>query len=963
MAFGYSPRKVTLTNLPQPLRQGAEQQWQRFVETISCGGLADSMGQALHLCQSRPELKTVWACSEFISHTCISDPALLIDLIESGDLDRQISPAIYRSMIGNRIGLCADEHTLHRKLRLMRRREMVRIAWRDLAGFSGLEETMSDLSALAEQAISLALEHHSRWLLARFGQPFGVNGEPASMVVLGLGKLGGSELNYSSDVDLIFAYDHPGRTRPKAGEDGIDNQVYFIKLGQKIIAALAQATADGFVFRTDMRLRPNGSNGPLVLSCPAMEHYYQTHGRDWERYALIKARQVAGDENAGQEILDILKPFVYRKYLDFGAFDSIRVMKGMIERELEQADFNQNIKLGWGGIREVEFLIQSHQLIRGGRENSLQTSRLYQAMTALKKLGVIDDEARTGLTTAYRFFRNTEHRLQMVQDKQTQMLPQTQMEQTRLAWSMGFDNWDRYIEKLDAHRNHVHDQFRMILDEEPDLPKGGSPGRDQLVDLWQGKLDGPQSREILTGLGFQSSNSTPRLLQGFREGRLYQAFSGIERDRIDRLIPLALREAGTHSDAERGMAAFVSVIEAIGRRSAYLSLLIENRIALKQLLHLCAASPWLSRHIGRHPVILDELLHPIMDIRNRDDRDLKSELDHRLVQIDLDDAEGRMVALREFQNAQLLRIAAADVSRVLSVTDVHRALVQLAEVLLNSVFGDAVRFVEGKQGAAPCSGGVIAYGKFASGEFGYHSDLDVVVCYDSSLADGSFSRSQAEYFYSRVGQRLVHLLMARTQAGLLYETDMRLRPSGRSGTLAVSLSGFFNYQINSAWTWEHQALVRARVVVGEKGLIDRFEQARTTILSMERDPDQLADDITGMRRKMINENCISTEQMYDIKLDEGGIVDIEFLIQYWILRHTHSCPNLAEPRTTADSIGALIAHGIIDASVGERLLTSYQTYLRHSLDLKLMDRPVLVEQGKLQVERQAVKVVWRQTFG
>ncbi len=924
-------------------------------------GLADGGTEALHRCQSRPELQAVWACSDFISHTCISDPMLLIGLLEGGDLDRSYSPGVYRNVINDRIGFCADEETLHRKLRQLRRREMVRIAWRDLAGFSDLEETMSDLSALAEQAISLALEHHSRWLSERFGQPFGINGEPASMVVLGLGKLGGSELNYSSDVDLIFAYDHPGHTRPESGRDGVDNQVYFIKLGQKIISAIATVTTDGFVFRTDMRLRPNGSNGPLVLSCPAMEHYYQTHGRDWERYALIKARQVAGDENAGQEILDILKPFVYRKYLDFGAFDSIRVMKGMIERELEQADFNQNIKLGWGGIREVEFLIQSHQLIRGGRENSLQTSRLYQAMTALKKLGVIDDQVCAGLTAGYRFFRNSEHRLQMFQDRQTQLLPQTQMDQARLAWSMGFDNWDRYIEKLDAHRNHVHGQFRMILDEEPDSP--GNDGQNQLADLWQGKLDEAQSREALSQIGFGSSNSTPQLLKAFRKGRLYQAFSGIERDRIDRLIPLALREAGTHSDAERGMAAFISVIEAIGRRSTYLSLLIENRIALKQLLHLCAASPWLSRHIGRHPVILDELLHPIMDIRNRDSRDLKSELDHRLVQIDLDDAEGRMVALREFQNAQLLRISAADVSRVLSVDDVHRALVQLAEVLLNSVFSDAVRFVEGKQGAAPCSGGVIAYGKFASGEFGYHSDLDVVVCYDSSLADGSFSRDQAEYFYSRVGQRLVHLLMARTQAGLLYETDMRLRPSGRSGTLAVSLSGFFNYQINNAWTWEHQALVRARIVVGEKGLIDRFEQARTAILSMERNPDQLADDITGMRRKMINENCISTEQMYDIKLDEGGIVDIEFLIQYWILRHAHSCPNLAEPRTTADSIETLIAHGIIDASTGERLLTSYQTYLRHSLDLKLMDRPVLVEQEKLQVERQAVKEVWQQTFG
>lgn len=961
MAHGYNPHKVTLASLPRTLKQDAERQWQRFVESMTRGGLADGRTEALRRCRSRPELQAVWACSDFISHTCISDPMLLIGLLESGDLDRSYSPDGYRDVINDRIGFCADEETLHRKLRRLRRREMVRIAWRDLAGFSDLEETMSDLSALAEQAIGLALIHHSRWLSERLGRPFGVNGEPASMVALGLGKLGGSELNYSSDVDLIFAYDHPGHTRPESGRDGVDNQVYFIKLGQKIISAIATVTTDGFVFRTDMRLRPNGSNGPLVLSCPAMEHYYQTHGRDWERYALIKARQVAGDENSGREILSVLKPFIYRKYLDFGAFDSIREMKGMIERELEQADSDQNIKLGWGGIREVEFLIQSHQLIRGGRENLLQTPSLYAAMDALKKLGVIDDEARTGLTMAYRFFRNTEHRLQMTQDRQTQMLPQSHTDQIRLAWSMGFDSWDHYVEQLDAHRNLVHSQFRMILDEAADSPH--NDGQNQLADLWQGKLDEAQSGKVLSQIGFGSSNSTPQLLKAFREGRLYQAFSGIERDRIDRLIPLALKEAGTHNDTGRAMASFINVIESIGRRSTYLSLLIENPIALKQLLHLCAASPWISRHIGLHPVILDELLHPIMDIRNRDDRELESELDRRLAQLDANDAEGRNHALREFQHAQVLRIAAADVSRVLSVTDVHRALVQLAEVLLNNVFADAVRFVESKQGAAPCAGGVIAYGKFASGELGYHSDLDVVVCYDPALANSPAPRSQAGYFYSRVGQRLVHLLTARTQAGLLYETDMRLRPGGRSGTLAVSLSGFLDYQINDAWTWEHQALVRTRVVVGGRDLVAQFERARVAILSLERDPDQLANDITGMRRKMIHENCRSTEQMVDIKLDEGGIVDIEFLIQYWILRHAHTCPGLTEPRTTADSIEALVACGIIDAAVGERLLTSYQTYLRHSLDLKLMDRPVLIEKSVLLAERQVVKEVWQQAFG
>ncbi len=961
--MGMTSRKVTPASLPRTLEQDAERQWQRFVESMTRSGLADSQAEAFHRCRSRPELKAVWACSDFISHTCISDPLLLIGLLESGDLDRRYSPGGYHSAVANRVGPCTDEEALHRKLRQVRRREMVRIAWRDLAGFSDLEETMSDLSALAEQAIGLALSHHSRWLSERLGKPFGFNGEPASMVVLGLGKLGGSELNYSSDVDLIFAYDHPGQTRPEPGRDSTDNQVYFIKLGQKIISALAQVTTDGLVFRTDMRLRPNGGNGPLVLSCPAMEHYYQTHGRDWERYALIKARHVAGNEDARQEIFGILKPFVYRKYLDFGAFDSIREMKGMIERELEQADSDQNIKLGWGGIREVEFLVQSHQLIRGGRENLLQTPSLYAAMDALQNLGVMDEEASAGLTAAYRFFRNTEHRLQMTRDRQTQTLPQSQSDRARLAWSMGFDSWDHYIAQLDAHRNLVHSQFRMILDEAADSPGSDDHRQKQLVDLWQGKLDEAQSGEILGQIGFEPSNSVPQLLKAFREGRLYQAFSGIERDRIDRLVPLALKEAGTHNDTGRAMAAFISVIESIGRRSAYLSLLIENPIALKQLLHLCAASPWISRHIGLHPVVLDELLHPIMDIRDRDDRELESELERRLAQLDSNDAEGWNHALREFQHAQVLRIAAADVSKVLSMADVHRALVQLAEVLLNHVFGDAIRFVEGKQGPAPCAGGVIAYGKFASGELGYHSDLDVVVCYDPALADNPVPRGRAEYFYSRVGQRLVHLLSARTQAGLLYETDMRLRPGGRSGTLAVSLSGFFDYQVHDAWTWEHQALVRARVAVGNRELANRFEQARAAILAMERDPDQLVGDITGMRRKMIQENCKSTEQLYDIKLDEGGIVDIEFLIQYWILRHAHDCPGLTEPRTTSDSIRALVAHGMIDAAVGEQLLASYQTLLRHSLDLKLMDRPVLIEQGALLAERQAVKEVWQQAFG
>ena len=783
----------------------------------------------------------------------------------------------------------------------------------------------------------------------------------------GWGSWGGNELNYSSDVDLIFAYDHPGRTAHADTDQAhlrpeIDNQEFFVKLGQKIVTALDSVTRDGFVFRTDMRLRPNGESGPLVLSFPAIEHYYQTHGRNWERYALIKARVVAGDRNIGGELLTILKPFIYRKYLDFGAFDSIREMKNTIERELKQKGIDQNIKLGWGGIREIEFLVQSHQLIRGGREKKLQTHSLYQAISALRDLGVIDNPAQQQLLDGYRFLRNSEHRLQMVADRQTQKLPETEIDRQRLAWSMGFDDWPAYVEQLDQHRNNIHNQFKTILGTKASDKANSDRLGDQLADIWKGALQQQEAVKILQAAGFSQADSTPQLLKGFREGRLYQAFSSIERDRTDRLMPLALQQAAQHTEAERAMAAFISVVEAIGRRSVYLSLLIENPIALKQLLHLCAASPWISTHIGRHPVILDELLNPLVDIRNRGDEELHTELGRRLAQVDGHDEEGRMDTLREYHHAQVLRIAAADVSGVLLVDDVHYALTQLAEVLLQQVFHDAVMYVERKLDRPNCEAGVIAYGKFASSELGYNSDLDVVVCYENPKGEEPTVNSEAEHFYSRVGRRLIHLLSTRTQAGQLYELDMRLRPSGRSGTLVASLSGFFDYQLNNAWTWEHQALVRSRVVVGSDEYAEKFESSRETILALPREEEQLKSDIISMRRKMIDANCQSTGQVYDIKLDEGGIVDIEFLIQYWVLKHTGQHKTLAKPRTTEESLAVLVSESVISAGAGEQLLECYKTYLRHSFDLKLMDQPVLAGQDELLTERETIRAIWDETF-
>jgi glutamate-ammonia-ligase adenylyltransferase len=954
-------------DIPEVLVSAAENHWLRFVEVVNA--LPDkATGMALlEACLGRQELKSVWAASDFIANSCIRNPLLLHDLISSGDLDSLYAPDKLPEDIARYLADCENEDDLHARLRKIRQREMVRIAWRDLAGMADLEQTMECVSVLADSCISQALAHHALWLSRRYGLPQSEHGDPAEMVVLGLGKLGGYELNYSSDVDLIFAYNWPGRTvHVDPGQDHIsteiDNQEFFIKLGRKIVTALDSVTREGFVFRTDMRLRPNGDSGPLVLSFAAIEHYYQTHGRNWERYALIKARVVAGDKNTGEELLTILNPFIYRKYLDFGAFDSIREMKNTIERELKQEGVNQNIKLGWGGIREIEFLVQSHQLIRGGREKKLQTQSLYQAITGLQGLGVIDNLAQSQLLEGYRFLRNSEHRLQMVADRQTQRLPESDTDCQRLAWSMGFDNWPAYVKQLDQHRTGIHGLFKEILGAKTSDTEQSDRVEDQLADVWKGTLAQQEAVKILIAAGFSHADSTPQLLTGVRKGRLYQAFSGIERDRIDRLMPLALQQAALHPDAERAMAAFVSVVEAIGRRSVYLSLLIENPIALKQLFHLCAASPWISTHIGRHPVILDELLNPLVDIRTRDDEDLRSELDHRLAQVDSGDEEGRMNTLREYHHAQVLRVAAADVSGVLSVDDVHHALTQLAEVLLQVVFADAVKYVEKKLEQPDCEAGVIAYGKFASSELGYNSDLDVVVCYESPGGNGPSGNNEAEHFYSRAGRRLIHLLSTRTQAGLLYELDMRLRPSGRSGTLVTSLSGFFEYQLNSAWTWEHQALVRSRVVVGSNNYRQNFESSREAILSLPREPQQLKSDIISMRRKMIDANCQSSAQVYDIKLDEGGIVDIEFLVQYWVLRHAGQHKTLAAPRTTEDSLAALVAESIIPASTGEQLLECYKIYLRHSLDLKLMDQPVLVLQDELLPQREIISAIWGETF-
>lgn len=947
--------KAVETNAPVPfdtecifpeLLPGFLHTWQRFTEIAPAS--------AIEAAARRRELATVWCASDFISSWCIRNPLKFTELVDQEALDQPIEDDFFADALNDEIGAEAEEAKLDSRLRQFRQRQMVRLAWRDLAGFADLEETMQAVSSLAEASLEVALKYHFDQLVKRFGCPRDEQGERVNMVVLGLGKLGGQELNYSSDIDLMYVYDGAGSSD---GKRALDNQEFFIKLGRKVIGSLDRIDADGFVFRTDLRLRPNGDSGPLVLSFAAMEHYYQTHGRNWERYALIKARVVAGDRQSGAQLLRMLKPFVYRKYLDFSAFDSIREMKTLIERQLESSGAQGDVKLGRGGIREIEFLVQNHQLIRGGREKNLQTTSLYVAMQQMVELGVIDQHAHDLLLDAYRFLRNVEHRLQMVADRQTQKLPQETTERARLAMAMRFEDWHQFVEQLDLHRENVHRLFGELL--ESPQRSATAPEISRLGAVWQGQLDKTQARAELASTGFKQADNIPGLLEQFRAGSLYRAFSSIERDRLDRLMPLVLKQAGSHSEAERTMTSFIAMVEAIGRRSVYLSLLIENPIALKQLLHLCAASPWISRHIGQHPVVLDELLQPLAGAEPQSAQQVTAELSHRLDQVESGDVEAQMNALREFHHAQVLRIAAADVGQQVDGDQVQRGLTRLAEVILEQVLHDAVELIEKKQGPPPGDVGVIAYGKFAGQELGYHSDLDIVVCFEPY---SSASPAEAEYYFSRVGQRLINLLTTRTAAGTLYELDMRLRPSGRSGTLVTSLKAFEEYQLKNAWTWEHQALVRARMVVGGVDLVDRFETIRRQVLCAPRESQKLKTEIVDMRRRMVEANCKSDTQQYDIKLDYGGIVDVEFLVQYLVLIHAAGYPQIIEPRNTREIIQLLADHGLLDSDQARLLSENYRQFLQRSLELKLMDRQVMISQQELVTEREQVKKLWQATF-
>ncbi len=862
---------LNTNEFPAPLAEQAGLAWTRILERAS-DAEADALREALADDALSAQAARALACSPFIAGLARRKPALLLDLLSSGDLQRQMPGQEFRQQLAARLGEEGVE--LGVVLRQYRQRHMLRIIWRDFCRLADTLETVRDTSLLAEACIAEALKVTQAALEQRFGRPLGKrSGQPQQLIVLAMGKLGAGELNVSSDVDLIFAFPEAGSTDSE--KRPISNEEFFTKVGQGVIAALDQVTPEGFVFRVDMRLRPYGESGALVHNFTALEEYYQDQGRDWERYALIKANPVTGDATRAQELMHSLRPFIYRRYVDFGVIESLRSMKQMITAEVRRRGLQDNVKLGHGGIREIEFIAQCFQLIRGGRDLGLQQRALLTVLEECVALGCLPRQAVDELRAAYLFLRDSEHAIQGYDDKQTQELPSDPIARMAMAMVMGFANWEQYGQALQAHRDNVSRHFSGLIAPPEDENDDSSAADDAF--LWGADIE----PEALSRLGYADAAACTERLSALHDSNRVVALQTEGRERLNQFMPQLLRACAETDYPDLALERVLPLVVAVVRRSAYLVLLLENPPALAELAMLCGASPWIAEQMSRHPVLLDELLDRASLYHPPDKQELRSLLTQQVARLATDDLEAQMYALRYFKAAQVLRVAASEVAGRLPVMKVSDNLTWIAEVILEQVlavaWADLIhKYGEPKRESDGYGFAVFAYGKLGGLELGYGSDLDLVFVSDGAR-QGSTDGDRAldnTVFYTRLGQRMIHILETRMALGQLYEVDMRLRPDGDSGMLVPTLDGFARYQQGDAWTWEHQAVVRARLVAGDVDVAARFEDIRREVLCLPRDLDQLRAEVVKMRQRM-RDHLLPSETDGRFHLKQGrGVLSI-----------------------------------------------------------------------------------------
>ena len=955
----------TLSQLPEIFSNRIRQQLDVLRQNAS-----PELAATLDLPAVGDSLPLVWNSSEFVMNACMRQPSFLPSLVNQCGLLTTLSAEQLRKMLDQAIASSVDDAEFQALLRRFRQQHMVRIAWRDIANWASLNETLMDSSILADVCVQVAYEHAYASLSELYGIPVGRDSASVQhMMILGMGKLGGRELNYSSDIDLIFLFPEHGDTN---GAAPISNEEFFLRLGQRLIQHLANKTVDGFVFRVDMRLRPFGDSGPLVMSFDGFEDYLQQHGRDWERYAFVKARPITCIEEYPALYANVIRPFVYRRYLDFSVFEALRDMKQMIAREVERRELHNHVKLGPGGIREVEFVVQAFQLLRGGNDRQLQSTELQTVLPLLIHHKLLTAIQVDELLQAYRFLRLVENRLQQWNDHNTHELPEDDLSRLRLALSLGFTAWDELLTQLDMHRQRVSRRFASIV-------FGAEHETIEFDTALVGFLDRNTSDaerwHAIEQLGIRDPKHITTQMMQVRNSGYYQHLDETGRRRLHLIVPNILRLIAEQSNQDAVFARVLRIVEKIGGRTVYLALLHEHPLALKRLITLCAQSEFLAQQIAAFPLLLDELIDErlLNELPTRES--LAAELQFKFEHGDVADEERKMELLCEFQRIAMFRIAVADLGGRLPLMKVSDRLTDLAELIVQTALNIAWTYLVQRHGN-PMYGGnaddaivagviVVAYGKFGGIELGYGSDLDLVFLHNSS---GSYQQTSGAnslenaVFFARLGQRLVHLLAAHTRAGRLYEVDIRLRPSGKGGLLVQSLQRFDEYQRKEAWTWEHQALIRARGVAGDAAVIAEFEQVRIDILRQAVKRENLRDEVRNMRQRMRDELSKAKRGQFDLKQDAGGIADIEFLVQYWMLKWADDYPPIILFTDNIRQLESLASGNIVPQSIVDTLTSIYRKYRERIHHLSLAGGDNIIDADEFTHEREQVTKIWNEVM-
>lgn len=1039
---------MDITKLPENIKDHVENRLDEIINSLQKNSLSlpedcsiiTKNNQIMH------QLRQVIISSEFVSRTFIRNPSLLIDLIKSGDLERSYCDGGYKLKIEQQIKSIKDLSSvknsstvsvsdnsavedifLKEQLGKIREREMVRIAWQDITGKVSLEQTLKDLSDLAEACVDKAITFIYDKLCSIYGTPLDKNGNVQQLIVLGMGKLGAGELNFSSDIDLIFVYPDDAPFEGKFNTTG----EFFTKMCKNFLKVFdssmvsSNGSSSTMLFRVDTRLRPFGANGPIAMSFYTMEDYYQTQGRDWERYALIKARPIAGDIAAGYTLLKTLNPFIYRRYFDYGSFDSLRDMKKRISLQVRDKRFKNNIKLGAGGIREIEFFGQVFQLIRGGVEPEFQERKILKVLDLLVERNCIAPNVGEELTDAYYFLRKVENRLQQHNDRQTHDLPDRKDEQLRLAISMGFQEVsdeqtiEAFNKVLYYHIEKVHAHFRNLF--ETESMDRAEDEDDVIKYIWQNINDPQFDSSGYKIAGFEDSARFSDILRTLSDHPNTKKLTTTGRRRLDRLIYLLVHRIGQEkesfcptnggydggecisSNPETVLKRLVDLVITIERRTCYLSLLIEKSQAIDSLVSLAARSPWVISFLALHPALLDELLAPSTLYTPPDRAEMEKDIARRLAYIPVDDFEFKLEEICIFKQVMTLRVAAADLSGNYPLMKVSDRLTEIAETVMNKVIEIAWHHTVQKYGlpsgvsissirSAPSSISVeqpsvstpfatsysapsssqflspgfaaIAYGKLGGIELGYKSDLDMVFIYSGNdgYTEGGPRSIENIRFYTFLGQRIINALTLTTQAGKLYEADMRLRPNGQSGMIVSHIDAFHDYIKNEAWTWEHQAIIRARPIGGDPALQKRFNEIREKVLCIERDPAVLKKEVRDMREKMRREHAVCPPNLFDLKHGRGAIVDIEFLVQYLVLENACEHPALTRWTDNVRLLESLANENILTHKEVKLLKSGYLKLRQMVHHLNLQEREKIISLKLFKDESDAIAAIFKRVL-